>query len=247
MGRTVFLASGIKTLIPAPSRARHRALPVHGEGGAAPRFRGVIAPGDENCMVCMLCASSCSGPSSTSRAKGDGRCPPARRQALHGHWLPGPLRHRPCVVHVLGGICVEVCLRSTRCPGLPRRCTSSPPGPAEMTRSGWASGWRPPRISSPTRPGRSRRSGKVPQDGHDGRAEISSSTPSPPPVGAAWYGDQQQLRRRYLTVVLRGAAGLVQPPFAEACRYPGAVHIGDHGADAVRHHADPGQDRATST
>src|SRR5690606_40467005 len=59
MGRTMFPARGIKTLIPAPSKGAATVQYPHEKEVPTPRARGVIALKEDNSTVCMLCARSC--------------------------------------------------------------------------------------------------------------------------------------------------------------------------------------------
>jgi NADH-quinone oxidoreductase subunit I len=108
MGRTMFPARGIKTLIPAPSKGAATVQYPHEKETPAARSRGVIALKEDNCTVCMLCARSC--PDWCIYIEGHKDTAPPRR--------PGG---KPRTVNKLDrfdidyalcmycGICVEVC------------------------------------------------------------------------------------------------------------------------------------------
>src|SRR5918994_3775211 len=108
MGRTVFPARGLKTLIPAPSKGAATVQYPHEKEAPTARARGVIALREENCTVCMLCARSC----------------PDWCIYIEGHKEKAPPRRaggRPRQVNALDrfdidyalcmycGICVDVC------------------------------------------------------------------------------------------------------------------------------------------
>jgi ferredoxin len=93
MGRTMFPARGIKTLIPAPSKGAATVQYPHEKEAPAPRARGVIALKEENCTVCMLCARSC--PDWCIYIEGHKDTAPPRRPGGKPRTVNGrPLRHR---------------------------------------------------------------------------------------------------------------------------------------------------------
>jgi NADH-quinone oxidoreductase subunit I len=59
MNKTLFPNTGLRKLVPNPSRGAATVQYPHVKEAPAPRARGVITLLDENCTVCMLCVRSC--------------------------------------------------------------------------------------------------------------------------------------------------------------------------------------------